>query len=64
MKEQSQALLTKASDNLAASKNLIRGSHYEIAASRAYYTMFYAAEALLLDEGSLRRRVHRLACPF
>ena len=51
MKEQSQALLDKAGENLEASKDLIRGGHYEIAASRAYYTMFYGAEALLLEEG-------------
>jgi uncharacterized protein (UPF0332 family) len=51
MKEQTRALLNKAGENLDASKDLIRGDHYEIAASRAYYTMFYAAEALLFEEG-------------
>jgi uncharacterized protein (UPF0332 family) len=51
MKEQSQALLEKGDENLKAANDLIREHHYEIAASRAYYTMFYAAEALLLEEG-------------
>ena len=50
MKEQSRALLEKADDNLRAANDLILGSHYEVAASRVYYTMFYAAEALLLEE--------------
>lgn len=51
MKEQSRALLGKADENLKAANDLIRDRHYEIAASRAYYTMFYATEALLLEEG-------------
>jgi uncharacterized protein (UPF0332 family) len=51
MKEQTKALLEKARENLEASDDLIRGDYYEIAASRAYYTMFYAAEALLVEEG-------------
>jgi len=50
MKEQSRALLAKASENLAAAQDLMEG-HAEVAVSRAYYAMFYAAEAALLEEG-------------
>jgi len=50
MKEQSKALLDKAAENLIASQDLIHNGHFEIAASRAYYAMFYAAEASLLEE--------------
>lgn len=51
MKEQTQALLDKAVRNLTATHDLIRQGHFEIAASRAYYAVFYAAEAALLEEG-------------
>lgn len=51
MKEQSQALLAKASENLAAAQDLMEKGHAEVAVSRAYYAMFYAAEAALLEEG-------------
>lgn len=51
MKEQSQALLDKAAENLLAAQDLIHGNHFEVAASRAYYAMFYAAEAVLIEEG-------------
>lgn len=51
MKEQSRALLDKAAENLSAAQDLIRGHHFEVAASRAYYVMFYAAEAVLLEDG-------------
>jgi len=30
---------------------LQKNDYFDFAASRAYYTMFYAAEALLLDKG-------------
>lgn len=51
MKEQSKALLDKAAENFLAAQDLIRGRHVEIAASRAYYVMFYAAEAVLVEDG-------------
>ncbi len=46
-----ELLLDKAQQNLDAARLLMDGSYLEIAASRAYYSMFYAAEALLLDRG-------------
>jgi len=52
MKAQSAALLDKAAENLSAARDLIHGNHCEIAASRAYYAMFYAAEAVLLEDGA------------
>lgn len=51
MNAQSAALLDKAAENLLAARDLIQGNHFEIAASRTYYVMFYAAEAVLLEEG-------------
>lgn len=51
MRAQSAALLDKAAENLRAAQDLIRGQHSEVAVSRAYYAMFYAAEAVLLEQG-------------
>lgn len=51
MKGQTEALLAKATENLLASQELVRSGHPEIAVSRSYYAMFYAAEASLVEEG-------------
>ncbi|MGH7207603.1 MAG: HEPN domain-containing protein, partial [Nitrospiraceae bacterium] len=51
MKGQTEALLAKATENLLASQDLLRSGHPEIAVSRSYYTMFYAAEGALVEEG-------------
>ena len=51
MKLRVQALLEKAQENIAACRDLIRTGHPAVAASRAYYAMFYVAEALLLNAG-------------
>ena len=46
------ALLKKARDSLRAARVLADQEHlYDFAVSRAYYTIFYAAEAFLLGEG-------------
>lgn len=45
------ALLTKAGESLRASKLLAANALPDFAASRAYYTMFYIAEAFLLGDG-------------
>lgn len=45
------SLLTKASESLRAAKLLAANALPDFAASRAYYTMFYIAEAFLLGEG-------------
>jgi uncharacterized protein (UPF0332 family) len=44
-------LLRQAHDSLAAAKILDAQGYYGFAASRAYYTMFYIAEAFLLGQG-------------
>lgn len=49
-KDQSE-LLEKAKASLKAAKMLDNEGFYDFAASRAYYTMFYVAEAFLLDKG-------------
>lgn len=44
-------LLRKAAESLAAARSLLMGGYPGFAASRAYYSMFYAAEAFLEGEG-------------
>lgn len=44
-------LLEKARENLDVARQLLADAHPDIAASRAYYAMFYVAEALLLKKG-------------
>lgn len=51
MTPEQQALLNKAQRSLAASQSLIEQGFYDFAVSRAYYAMFYVAEALLDREG-------------
>jgi uncharacterized protein (UPF0332 family) len=42
-----QALLDKARRSIEAAQSLIQQKFYDFAVSRAYYAMFYVAEALL-----------------
>ena len=42
-----EALIAKAKKSLGAARSLIEDSYFDFAASRAYYAMFYVAEALL-----------------
>lgn len=49
MPEQS-ALLQKAQSSIDAAKLLVSEEFYDFAVSRAYYAMFYIAEAILLDD--------------
>jgi uncharacterized protein (UPF0332 family) len=51
MKVEAEALLAKARDSLQAGKLLSREGYPDFAASRAYYAMLYAAQALLLERG-------------
>lgn len=51
-----RALLDKGHENLAAAVLLAREGHFAIAVSRAYYAMFYAAEAVLEFEGVSRSK--------
>lgn len=45
------ALLEKARDSLRAARLLALGDLHDFAVARAYYTMFYLASALLLEQG-------------
>ena len=51
MKPDLQALINKAKDSLGAARNLVRDGYFDFAASRAYYAMFYIAEAMLMRLG-------------
>jgi len=50
MNDQITALLAKARESQQAAVSLLRDDHPDFAASRAYYAMFYAAQALLLGK--------------
>ncbi len=53
---EADALLQKAQESVDAARSLLRNGYYDFAASRAYYAMFYVAEALLLVLGQSYRR--------
>lgn len=44
-------LIEKAQRSLAVARDILQHGHADFAASRAYYAMFYVAEALLLALG-------------
>lgn len=51
MTEEQQELLEEARDSIGAARLLLSGGYPGYAASRAYYAMFYIAEAFLEGEG-------------
>ena len=51
MSRETEALIAKGRRSLAAGRRLFENGDYDFAASRAYYAMFYLAEALLLSQG-------------
>ena len=51
MKEYTRKLLDKSLDSIEATQGLMNMGKAEIAAGRAYYAMFYIAEALLGEDG-------------
>ncbi|MEX0802494.1 MAG: HEPN domain-containing protein [Candidatus Binatia bacterium] len=57
MKETTEKLLEKASRSVQAAEHLAKDGDAEFAVGRAYYAMFYAAQALL-NEKTLRFRRH------
>lgn len=57
MKPESEKLLKKASRSIRASERLLKDGDVDFAASRAYYALFYVAEALL-NERNLQFRKH------
>jgi uncharacterized protein (UPF0332 family) len=58
MKEYSSKLLSKALDAIEAAEALLNIDKAEFAAGRAYYSMFYVAEALLYNEFDLKLNQH------
>ncbi len=58
MKEYSSKLLDKALDAIEAAEALLNIEKAEFAAGRAYYAMFYVAEALLYNEFDLKLNQH------
>jgi uncharacterized protein (UPF0332 family) len=55
--EEQSGLLAKAADSIHAAELMARDGLHDFAVSRAYYAMFYAAEALLLGH-DLRFKSH------
>lgn len=51
MTPEQQALVDKAQRSLEAAQSLIEQGFYDFAVSRAYYAMFYVAEAMLDQAG-------------
>jgi uncharacterized protein (UPF0332 family) len=51
MKERTGKLLVKASDAIEVAEGILDMGKPEMAAGRAYYAMFYIAEALLHEKG-------------
>lgn len=51
MNDETRKLLEKAARAIAAAEGLLQISQPDFAAGRAYYAMFYAAEALLAEHG-------------
>jgi uncharacterized protein (UPF0332 family) len=58
MKDYSSKLLNKALDAIEAAEALLNINKAEIAVGRAYYSMFYVAEALLYNEFDLKLNQH------
>ena len=58
MKEYSSKLFSKALDAIEAAEALLNIGKAEFAAGRAYYAMFYVAEALLYNEYDLKFSQH------
>ena len=50
MTSEQETLSLRAKESLAAAKLLHQSGYHGFAASRAYYAMFYMAEALLLGK--------------
>ena len=51
VKTKTEQLLAKAQDAIEAAELLLQAGKNSFAASRAYYAMFYTAEALLFEKG-------------
>ena len=56
MNDTTVKLLDKATRSIAAGESALTDGHIEAAANRAYYAMFYVAEALLNERGLTFRK--------
>jgi len=56
MKPEAEKLLAKASRAINAAETLLGAADVDFAAGRAYYAMFYVAEALLAEKGRRFRK--------
>ncbi len=56
MKETARKFLEKGQQSIAAAEHLVLDGYAEFAASRAYYAMFYVAQALLSEQGRRFRK--------
>ncbi len=62
MKELTKQFFEKAEEAIVAAQQLLADDHVEFSAGRAYYAMFYVAEALLNERPTIseaRRRSRR-----
>ncbi len=62
MKPEQKQRLLNAKENIKAAQLLAHSHFYDIAISRAYYTMLYVAEALLLDQAAAIPTKHEAVC--
>lgn len=62
MKPEQKQRLLNAKENIKAAQLLAHSHFHDIAISRAYYAMLYAAEALLLDQASAIPTKHEDVC--
>ena len=51
MTEEQEQLIAKANNSIKAAQILFNEEIYDVSTSRAYYAMFYLAEAFLISEG-------------
>ncbi len=51
MTDEQEQLIAKASNSIKAAQILFNEEIYDVSTSRAYYAMFYFAEAFLISEG-------------
>lgn len=51
MTPEQSGLVAKAAESVIAAKLLFENALYDFSASRAYYAMFYIAQAMLIGEG-------------
>lgn len=58
MNQEVENLIQKAQQSLEASKLLLEGGFSDFAVARAYYTMFYIAQAFLLAEKNISFSKH------